>query len=650
MDMRIPRVFLLSTTCLAAASLAAAARAADSRLQPLTEEIVITANRTPVPLKSVGSAIDILTAEDLELRPRTEVSDILREVPGVAVSRTGQLGAQTQVRMRGAEANQTLVFINGIEVGDPFSTGEFDFANMLADDVERIEVLRGPQSALYGAQAIGGVINIFTTEGKGPLKFKAEADGGSFGTYHLTTAANGGTEHASYAGSVAYLNTKGISQAARGTEPDGHRNLTLNFGAKTDLTDQFGISAAVRYVDAYGKEDTQDFTPGSPTLGFAVDSNDYHKSKGVYAKGAANLSLLGGAWQNTASVALTDVRKKKYSFGSFSFGSFGRLVDVSYQSDGTIDDTAHGLKHTVTGYIQLRDQTFENQSGFPGPQNQRRSTRDMGYVGEYRLDVADQVFLAGAVRYDDTDLFRGATTLRASAAWQVPQTGVKLRASFGEGFAKPGFFELFGFDPTSFIGNPNLKPETSKGWDAGTDISFAGGRGYFSFSYYAANLRNEIFTNFSKFPFTAGNQPGKSTRRGAEVSVRYLLLPDLNLAAAYSYTASKDSAGKQEVRRPRNIASVSATYRFLADKADIGLSADYNGNMQDVVFTPTIPGGRTTLGSFTLITASAAYRVAKTVELFGRIENLAGEHYQEVFSYNTMGRAAYGGVRIRFGG
>lgn len=614
------------------------------------EEIIVTASRTVQPLKSVGSAIDVFTAEDIAARPRFEVSDLLRQLPGISVNRSGQLGAQTQVRLRGAEANHTLVLINGIEVGDPVTGGEFDFANLLTADVERIEVLRGPQSALYGAQAIGGVINIITRQGQGTPTYTAEAQGGSFGTYNVSAAAQGGERGYGLSGSAAYLESAGISQAIGGAEKDGHHNLTLNTRGHVNFNEIMKVSLAVRYVDTYGESDSQDFGFGSPTQGLLVDSDDTRTSKTFYGKITGDLALFDGAWEHVVAAALTDVTNNNFSSGAFSFGTYGRKIDLSYQSNLTIAPEGGLLAHTLTGYVQLKDETFENKSSFTGPQNQRKSTQDVGYVAEYRMNIAEQIFLSGALRYDDNDLFKNEATYRASIAWQIPETGLKVRASYGTGVSKPGFFELFGFDPTSFVGNPNLNPEKSEGWDIGADFVSSDNRASLSVSYFSANLTDEIFTDFGVFPFTVRNRTGKSTREGIEVSARYAPTDSLNFAASYTYTDAKDDAGLQEVRRPKHIASASGFYRFMGGKANVGLSFDYNGKSDDVVFTPAIPTGTVTLGDYVLATASASYDVTEQLEVFGRIENLFDQRYQEVFSYNTMGIGAYAGLRVRLGG
>ncbi len=639
-----PLSLLLSSTILSAAP--CALRAADvSGL----DEIVVTASRTIVPLKTVGSAIDVLTAEDIAQRPRFEVSDLLREVPGVAVNRSGQRGAQTQVRLRGAEGNHTLVLINGIEVGDPMTADEFDFANLLTDDVERIEVLRGPQSALYGSQAIGGVINIITREGHGPLEGSVSAQGGSFGTYHLSGSAGAGGEGYSLGASLSWLDTDGASQAASGTEKDGHQNLTFNASGHIAPNEIFDLSLAARYTQAYGEEDIQDFMNfGGPTYGAAVDSDNSHRTKTAYGRAAGRFSLRDGTWDHTLAAAVTDVRKRNFDMKAFSFGAAGRRVNLSYQTNLFLGEEGDPLRHTVTGYIQYKDEKFENQSAFPGPQNQRRATQDIGYVAEYRLAVAGQLFVSGALRHDDNDLFRNATTYRATAAWQAPASGLKLRASYGTGFAKPGFFELFGFDPTSFVGNPNLKPESSKGWDVGADYAF-GDVAQLSATYFAADFRDEILNDFSVFPFTVRNAAGESTRRGVELSGRYAPTADLTLAASYGYTEAEDELGFQEVRRPKHVGSVSASYRFLP-RASVGISADYNGPMTDVVFVPSIPSGVARLDDFTLVTVSGSYDVTDTIQVFGRIENALDRRYQEVYTYGTLGLGAYAGVKARFGG
>ena len=614
------------------------------------EEITVTASRIAQPLKSVGSAIDIFTAADLDTRPRFEVSDLLRQLPGLAVNRSGQLGAQTQVRLRGAEANHTLVLINGIEVGDPVTGGEFDFANLLTADIERIEVLRGPQSALYGAQAIGGVINIVTTEGQGAPRYTAEVQGGSFGTYNVSGSASGGGDRFGLSGSAAYLETAGISQAIDGAEKDGHHNLTLNARGHYEFSDAARVSLALRYVDTFGESDTQDFFFGSPTEGLVIDSDDTRKSETFFGRASGTLLLFDGAWEHSLSAALTDTTNDNFSNGAFSFGSYGQKIDLSYQTNLTIIPEGGRVSHTLTGYIQYKDETFENKSGFPGPQNQRKSTQDMGYVAEYRIGFDDQVFASAAVRYDDNDLFKNETTYRTSVAWRIPDTGFKVRASYGTGVSKPGFFELFGFDPTSFVGNPNLKPEKSEGWDIGADFVSEDNRASLSLTYFSADLTDEIFTDFSVFPFTAGNQAGKSTRDGLEISARYAFTDAFDVAASYTYSDAKDDAGVQEVRRPKHIASASGFYRFLNDRANVGVSLDYNGKSEDSAFTPTIPSGKVTLDDYVLATLTGSYALTDQIEIFARVENLFDQRYQEVFSYNALGIGAYAGLRVRLGG
>jgi len=637
----------LRTALLATAALPFAAQAAEPFY---IEEIVVTASRTQQSLKTVGSAIDILTEADLQARPSFVLSDVLRDIPGVSVNRSGQIGKLTQVRIRGAEGNHTLVMIDGIEAGDPFNNSEFDFANLLSSGVTRVEVLRGPQSAIYGSEAIGGVINIITTgDEKGPPQFTVEAEGGSFDTYTGSAKVSGGGEGYGYNASVAYLDVGGISQSPTGTEKDGHDNLTLSGNWRAAASELFDFTLAARYTDATTEDDTQDFTFGSPTQGFVIDSDDRRTAKTLYGKAQGRLSLLEGKWDHIVSAAVTDASVRNYSFGAFSFGNNGRKTDLEYQTD-LFFGSAETVSHTLTGLVELTDEDYENLSAAPGPSNQERSIQNLGYVAEYRAAFAQGVTLSGAIRHDDNDGFANETTYRGSAAWAIPDTGMKLRASYGTGVAQPNFYELYGFDPTTFVGNPDLTAETSEGWDVGADFSFANDTAYLSATWFDTDLKNEIYTDFAVFPFTARNRTGTSTRQGLELSGRYTPEAPWSLAAAYTYTDAKDDTGAREQRRPKHVASVTASTRFLDDRGRVNLGVDYNGKMDDVEVIFATPEDVVSLDSYTLVNLSGTYDVTETVQVFGRIDNLLDEDYEEVFGYTTTGLGAYAGVRLRFGG
>ena len=617
----------------------------------IQEEIIVTASRTAQSRLEVGSSIDVLSESDVVTRQQTFISDLLRDLPGIAVNRSGPAGAFTQIRLRGAEANHTLVVIDGIEVGDPFNAGEFEFAHLTADDVSRVEVLRGPQSALWGSDAIAGVINVRTGPEQqvgGPWA-AGLVEAGSFGTAHSSARAGTFAAWGSVRGSLAYTTIRGISASPTDPEKDGYDNLTGTLHADFAIGESLSFSMSGRYVDATAEEDAQDFDFLSPTQGLVIDSDGERRSKRWYGRTQADLSLMDGAWTHSLSAGLTDSDNASSLGGAFTFGSQGRKWDVEYQSDFAFvsgDSTAHA----VSALLEYEDLTYKNSSVGGGPENQQQTGHQWSGALQYRLGLADQVFLGAVVRFDDHQRFDNETTYRLTTAWAVPDTGLKLRGSYGTGVAQPSFFELFGFNPDFFIGNPNLKPETSAGWDAGLDYSFADGRGLASVTYFDANLRNEIFTDFSVFPFTVANANGKSTRNGLELSLRVTPLNGVQLAASYTYTDAKDDSSGRELRRPRHLGSLNATYRFLDERAVLDLGLNYNGTMQDSEFIFATPETVVTLEDYVLGTMAVSYDVSKRVQLIGRVENLFDEDYEEVFGFATPGAGVYAGVRIDLNG
>lgn len=639
------------TCAVTVAAMAGASGAWAQSTEPLVlPELVVTASRTTVATREVGSAITVITAEQIERRQVRFVSDILRQVPGVAVSRAGNIGAVTQVRIRGAEGNHTLVIIDGVEVNDPMNGSEFDFSSLLADDIERIEVLRGPQSAIWGSDTIGGVVNIVTKRGRRGLRGHASAEGGSFGTYRLNTGLSGGNESARASVSGSLLETDGINVGSTGDEKDGYRNGTLNLTGDLDLARNLSVALNGRYTKAKTEGDRQDFDfPATPTQGLLVDSDDFTETEQIFGRAEARLLLFDGAWQQKLGAAATRADRRSVESGttSESTGTKGRL---DYQSTFVFDtSTLADAAHSLTFYAEREHQDFRNRSeGFPSADQYRDST-DYGYVGEYRLGLWDRLFLSAALRFDDNERFEDATTYRATAAYVFPESGTRLHGSYATGATNPTFFELFGFDPNTFVGNPDLKPETSKGWDAGIEQKLLGDRVVLDVTYFETDLRDEIQTAFLPgFRSTPVNLSGKSTRRGIEVAAQARVTDAFDLSGSFTWLDAEQPNGRAEVRRPKYMASANANYRFFEGRANVNLGVDYNGRAIDNEFVDRTNRVRIGLEDYVLVNLAASYRLTDSVEFFGRVENLLDEDYQDVYGFNTPGISVYAGIRVAF--
>lgn len=616
-------------------------------------DMVVTASRTTVAAREVGAAMTVITAEDIERKQLRFVSDVLRQVPGLAVSRTGGVGSLTQLRIRGAEGNHTLVIIDGVEVNDPVNGSEFDFSSLLADNIERIEILRGPQSAIWGSDAIGGVVNIVTRRGREGVRGHASAEGGSFGTYRLNAGISGGSEQARASVSGSLLETDGIDMSGTGGEKDGYKNGTLNVTGDVDLNDYLTVSINGRYTKAKGEADRQDFAfPPRPTQGLVIDSDDGYETEQIYGRALARLRLFDGAWEQVFGTAVTRADRDTLQDGAVTSESTGTKGKLDYQSTFVFEtEQIADAAHSLTFYAEREHEDFRNRSASFPAANQYRDTTNYGYVAEYRLGLWDQLFLSGALRFDDNDQFKDATTWRGTAAYVLPESGTRLHGSYGTGVTNPTFFELFGFDPGTFIGNPDLKPETSEGWDIGIEQNFFRERLVVDVTYFEADLRDEIQTAYlPTFETTPVNLSGRSKRRGVEVSAKARVSETLDLSGSFTWLDAEEPTGRTEVRRPKYLASAAANYRFLDGRGNINISADYNGRMQDNEFVDATPRTRVTLDDFLLVNLAASYLLTDRIEVFGRIENLLDQNYQEVYSFHTPGIGAFAGLRVTFDG
>ncbi len=602
---------------------------AAAQAQPAGETVTV-AGRAPAPLDAVGGSLTVIDARTIERRQLRTVFEALRGVPGLGLSRSGGLGALSQIRVRGAEANQVLVLIDGIEANDVARGGEFDFANLLTADVERIEALRGPQSSLWGADALAGVINVVTRRPTRGLRVSGLAEGGSFGTYQVSGRVSGGGEAWRAALDLSRIGSDGINVARTGTETDGYANTSIGASAAFDLAPNLALSASARRIVA-----ESEFDSGFP---LPLDTADRTETEQLYARADLTLALLDGRWTHRLGARLTDTDNENYRGFAFQNATDGRALKFDYQTNLTIEDGAaiHGFSFVAE--TEERDFTQANP-GFPAA-NQDQSLAAAAIVGEYRFRRGP-LALSAALRHDWNTRFDDATTWRVTARYDFG-TGTSLRASAGEGVKNPDFTELFGFAPAFFRGNPDLKPERSFGFDAGVRQTLFGERLSIDVAYFRADLEDEIFTDFAVSPATARNRATKSEREGVEAAIDARLTDALRLSAAYTWTDTTEN-GVRELRRPEHTGFVSLDYEDGPWSASARVA--YTGEQIDTDFRSF---ARVALESYALVSVSASYEFAPGLRVFARGENALDADYEDVFGYRTPGAAVYAGVSATF--
>lgn len=614
------------------------------------EQVTVTASRVPVVLNTAGSAVTVLTGEQLEARQVRTIFDALRDVPGVEVSRTGSVGSVSQARIRGAEAGQALVMIDGVRANDPGqSSEEFNFAHLLSDSIERVEVLRGPQSALWGSDALSGVINVVTLAPQDGIFGRASAEYGSFNSKQVSGLLNAGTDRYGAVVHASWMDTDGANISRTGNEDDGYRNFGIGGRARAEIAPGFNLNVSLHHVDARTDSEATDF---SSVYSIPLDSGDYTKFAATYGRAEArwlsdsqNIEVIAGA-----SLLRSEAKDYTSAFGApfdVAFNDRTKGGDTRFDVQGNFRWEAPTTQQRVSLLAETHRETFDTiRLDSPGA-NQNQHEVHSGVAGEYWIGIDDRYFISLGARHDWNERFDDSTTWRATVSGLVAD-GWRAHASAGTGVKNPDFYEMFGFFPSpAFEGNPELKPEKSFGWDVGLEWS-ASERFKLDVTYFHADLEDEIFTDFSVFPTTAGNADGRSKRSGVEVSAQAMLADGLTLDAAYTYLDSTED-GVAEIRRPHNIASADLNWRFADDRALLNLGVDYHGEQRDTAFLNAFPFSQpVTLGSYTLVRVAGSYDISDNFTLYGRVENALDEKYEEVFGYRTRGIGVFGGIRARF--
>ncbi len=607
--------------------------------EAVLEPIVVTATRLETPERELASSVTVITRKEIEASQKTSVFELLRGHPALDVVQTGGPGNPAAVFMRGSKSEHTLVMIDGIEAGDPAAADRsYDLAHLSVDNVERIEVIRGPQSTLYGSDAMGGVINVITKKGAGRPSVSLLTEGGSYDTSRAEAGVSGGGERTHYAFEASRSYTGGFSAQSKrlgATEADGYGNTSLSGRVGLRPTANTGLQAVSRYSTSRAQIDSG-----------GDDPNYVAESRQLFARTEGRLNLGDGLWDQRAGLSYTD-HDRDYdnpvdalSPASSNRDSYdSKILKLDWQNDLRLhqNNTLTLGAETEREAAEIDNASNSSFGPFASHFNERVA-RTNGYYVQDQIRLGDAFFATLGARRDDHDRFGAADTYRVTAAYWVHASATKLKATYGTGFKAPSLFQLY-----SSFGNPDLKPEESIGWDAGFEQLFAGGRGSFGATYFRNDFEDLIeydsLTNSYKNVSEASSQ-------GVEMGGTWRPAKGLVLRANHTITDTEDkTTGQELIRRAKQKSGASVGRDF--GRGDVQAGAVYVGKRDDLNFN-VFPASRVTLPAYTLVQVGGSFEVLPHVRLFGRVENLLDKEYEEVFGYGTPGRAFYAGAKVTF--
>lgn len=628
-----------------------AARAPDPEQSPgvagvsaanLFPTVVVSPTGLVTPADLVANSVTVLTARDIERDQRRTASDALSAVPGLNLVQAGGPGGQTSIFMRGTNSNHTKVLIDGIDVSDPASPNRsFDLGKLLTSDLQQIEVLRGPQSGLYGADALGGVISIVTKKGDGPARVTGSVEAGSFGTFNQTTGLSGSQDQFNYAFNVAHFHASDVPVTPVELLPPGRKaignsydNMTYSTKLGAEVSENLTLNGVVRYTDATLRFTGDTFDPAT-FASFPAAAQSTQTVHQLFTRGEAVWSALDDRMKSYVGVTYGNHRNDNISPGepapALSTGD-----RVKYDWHTTTELAPHN--NVIIG---AEHETEALQTATVSAQNVNKA----GYV-ELQSQIRDRVFFTANVRQDDNERFGGHPTFRLASAVVVPVTDTKLKGSYGTGFKAPTLNQLYvSFPAFFFFANPNLKPEDSIGYDAGFEQPLFEDRVRFGATYFRNDITGLIQSTFDSVTFTSTNvNIGKAITEGSESFVAAAITDRLRVRADYTFTRAVDAtAGLQLLRRPKEKWSANLIWTPI-DPLTLSATVLHVGSFVDGSRDFSIP--RLLAPAYTVVNVAAEYRVTDQLKAFGRIDNLANAHYQNPTGFLQPGLGVYAGIRL----
>ena len=597
--------------------------------QDLLEEVIITASRNETPVRQIGASVSVITAEEIALANYPAITDLLRSQVGISASNSGGPGKVSSLRIRGEEGYRTLIMIDGVEISDPTGTQIGPQVQHLTNsgDIERIEILRGPQGFAYGADA-GGVINIFSRSVSEGVAGQVSAQAGRYGTQNVDGFVAAGGDHYKAFLSASDKKTDGFNARTSDetNENDGYENRTLHGKLSVNnAEDNLHFQVVVRDVNAESEFDNCGYPSSNDCVG---------EFKQTTAR--ASLDYTGNDLELTVGSSRTVVERTNFTDGDSSFAKKGKILkhDIVISSD--INDSV-----TLVAGADLKGETMDVVDGDDHNRDQ------LGLFSELQLGFNDSLYFSAGARYDDHDDFGEHVSLRLTSAYigELANSSYKLRASFGNGFRAPSLSELAYNQSDSAFGlaaETELNEEQSQGFDIGFDYFFSNASSL-EFTYFNQSIENEIFFDLVDYSgYFQGD--GTSHSRGKELAFNMPLADWVEFKLNGTLNDTETSSQQQRIRRPEK--AVNAGFIFTLLDNDLNIRTNYRiskGSVNEIY-----DQGPVELDDYQLLDISANYTILKGLNLFGRVDNVLNEQYEEVTGFNTSGVAAYAGVRYEY--
>jgi vitamin B12 transporter len=604
-------------------------------------QIIVTGSALNETLENTGSSVSVVSEQDLQDGQYRNAIDALQQVPGVDVVQSGGNGGNAAIFLRGGNSEHTLILLDGIELNNPATANRsFNMANLTLENIERIEVIRGPQSTVYGSDAMGGVINLVSKKAKQGTHTRFTSEAGSYNSFTQVGDVSYGSEKFDFSTGITRQDIGGISAADAGDgnkEQDDYQNTSLSNRMRFAPTKDIEATTTTRYTRSHTNLDNGGGVGGD-------DPNRWIKNDEFFTRGDVSLKLLDNSLTPSAYISYTrhtlddtnapdaaslESLDSKYHGDIVTVGSRARWIPQEYFSA------------VVGGETQgERADSYYRSDGAFGPYEDTfygTEARTNSVYFESKLSYSDRAWIDAGVRHDNHSIFGGKTTFKAAPAVQITEA-TKLRGSVGTGFKAPSLVQLY-----SSYGNRDLQAETVTGWDVGIDHDIVEDVLSSSVTFFR-NSYDELIT-FNPSTFILENI-NKSHTQGFEVGTTLQATDELSMRLAYTYTDTKDDeTGQSLLRRPRNKNSMTFVYAPTGNKFRAQLQWRLYSSRFDNDFN-SYPPERVSLGGYGIVDLAVSYKLSETVELISRVDNLFDQEYQEVLGFGTMGAAAYAGVKV----